>query len=111
MTAKLLKERFLEIQQKFANNENLKNFEEDSKEHRLELLEKNNIEARPVWKPMHMQPLYNEFEYINKNNNDISKKIFECGLCLPSGSSLTAKDQKRVIDIIFSILHRQKPGL
>ena len=69
-------------------------------------LEKNNIEARPVWKPMHMQPLYNGFEYINKNKNDISKKIFECGLCLPSGSNLDKIDQDRIIEIIIDNLSK-----
>ena len=65
-------------------------------------LEKENIEARPVWKPMHMQPLYERCEYITKDSQDISKGLFEQGLCLPSGSNLSISDQNRVIEIILS---------
>jgi len=72
----------------------------------IQELEKNNIEARPVWKPMHMQPLYKKCEYIIGNNNDISKKIFENGICLPSGSNLSKIDQDRIIEIIVGNLSK-----
>ena len=72
----------------------------------IEALEKENIEARPVWKPMHLQPLYQGYKYVTTGKEDVSRRLFEQGLCLPSGSNLTAKDQKRVIDIISSTLHR-----
>ncbi|MBC8485940.1 MAG: DegT/DnrJ/EryC1/StrS family aminotransferase, partial [Bacteroidetes bacterium] len=52
----------------------------------INTLEKENIEARPVWKPMHLQPLYKDCEYISRDSRDISKGLFEQGLCLPSGS-------------------------
>ena len=68
----------------------------------IQALEKENIEARPVWKPMHMQPLYKDCEYITKDSQDISKGLFEQGLCLPSGSNLSISDQNRVIEIILS---------
>ena len=68
----------------------------------IQTLEKENIEARPVWKPMHMQPLYKDYEYITKDSQDISKGLFEQGLCLPSGSNLSISDQNRVIEIILS---------
>lgn len=67
-------------------------------------LEKENIESRPIWKPMHLQPLYNRAEYIMNGTEDISAKLFKIGLCLPSGSSLLEKDQNKIIDIILSLL-------
>jgi len=70
----------------------------------IQTLEKENIEARPVWKPMHMQPLYKDYEYITKDSRDISKELFEQGLCLPSGSNLSINDQNRVIEIILSTI-------
>ena len=66
-------------------------------------LEKENIESRPVWKPMHLQPLYEEFEYFISEKDDISQRLFHNGLCLPSGTSLSNKDQEKIIDIILSI--------
>ena len=67
-------------------------------------LEKENIEARPVWKPMHMQPLYKGYEYITQKDEDVSGKLFEQGLCLPSGSSLTEEEQDRIIDIVLDTI-------
>ena len=71
----------------------------------IQTLEKENIEARPVWKPMHLQPLYKDCEYITKDHLDISKELFEQGLCLPSGSNLCISDQNRVIEIILTVLN------
>lgn len=62
-------------------------------------LQENNIEARPVWKPMHLQPLYEKYDYIPENN-DNAKLLFENGLCLPSGSNMTNEELKKVIDVI-----------
>ncbi|MEB7965755.1 DegT/DnrJ/EryC1/StrS family aminotransferase [Mammaliicoccus sciuri] len=62
-------------------------------------LQENNIEARPVWKPMHLQPLYDKYDYIPENN-DNAKSLFENGLCLPSGSNMTNEELKKVIDVI-----------
>jgi len=70
----------------------------------IQTLEKENIESRPVWKPMHLQPLYRDCKYITNDRRDISKELFEQGLCLPSGSSLSISDQNRVIEIILSTL-------
>jgi len=72
----------------------------------IEALEKENIESRPVWKPMHLQPLYKDCDYISVNNEDVSRKLFENGLCLPSGSNLYMNDQKRIIDIILETLKK-----
>ena len=70
----------------------------------IEALEKENIESRPVWKPMHLQPLYNECVYITADEEDISGKLFENGLCLPSGSNLTEPDQTTVVNIIQRLI-------
>jgi len=66
----------------------------------IKALERENIEARPVWKPMHLQPLYKGCEYVTVGEEDVSHRLFENGLCLPSGSNLSDNDQNRIIDII-----------
>jgi dTDP-4-amino-4,6-dideoxygalactose transaminase len=60
-------------------------------------LELANIESRPVWKPMHLQPV---FDGCRVRGGAVSEKLFERGLCLPSGSSLTPQDRERVVDTI-----------
>jgi dTDP-4-amino-4,6-dideoxygalactose transaminase len=69
---------------------------------RLEL-EKENIETRPLWKPMHLQPV---FEGYPKFVNGISEGLFERGLCLPSGSNLTEEDKGRILKCLFRIFKR-----
>jgi pyridoxal phosphate-dependent aminotransferase EpsN len=54
---------------------------------------------------MHMQPLYETCEYVKSDNRDVSAELFENGLCLPSGSSLSEGDQGRIIDIILSLIN------
>ncbi len=63
----------------------------------MEALEKENIESRPVWKPMHMQPFFEKYEYVG---TDVAGKLFETGICLPSDTKLTDEDLNRVVDII-----------
>ena len=58
-----------------------------------------NIEARPVWKPMHAQPVFQGFESIG---GDVADELFATGLCLPSGSSLSDAQRKRVIDTFLA---------
>ena len=60
-------------------------------------LELGNIESRPVWKPMHLQPVFND---CRMRGGAVSERLFERGLCLPSGSSLTPQDRERVVDTI-----------
>jgi len=60
-------------------------------------LDANNIEARPVWKPMHLQPV---FAGARMFGGSVSERLFRNGLCLPSGSSLSADEQDRVISIV-----------
>jgi dTDP-4-amino-4,6-dideoxygalactose transaminase len=59
-----------------------------------ESLAKDNIECRPLWKPMHLQPIFANFPFYG---NGVSERLFELGLCLPSGSNLTEEDLDRVI--------------
>jgi dTDP-4-amino-4,6-dideoxygalactose transaminase len=66
-------------------------------------LEAQNIEARPLWKPMHLQPLYAGCEAVG---GGVSAHLFEQGLCLPSGSNLSHADQDRVIEIIRRLHQR-----
>jgi pyridoxal phosphate-dependent aminotransferase EpsN len=67
----------------------------------IDNLEAENIEARPVWKPMQLQPLYARFPYYeHEPGNSVSERLFEIGLCLPSGSNLSEAEQERVIDCI-----------
>jgi len=73
-----------------------KKFGADRESVRLRL-EAENIESRPVWKPMHMQPIYSKYESIG---GDVAEFLFEYGLCLPSGSNLTDADLQRISVII-----------
>ncbi|MGD8825124.1 MAG: aminotransferase class I/II-fold pyridoxal phosphate-dependent enzyme [Myxococcales bacterium] len=66
-------------------------------------LEAHNIEARPVWKPMHLQPVYRDCRVIGGN---VATELFDRGLCLPSGSSLSEEDQQRVVEAFL-----ETPGL
>lgn len=67
----------------------------------IENLKKYNIEARRTWKPMHKQPLYsNSKYYAHSERFSVSDYLFEQGLCLPSGSNLSAKEIHRVIDCL-----------
>ncbi|MES2382077.1 MAG: aminotransferase class I/II-fold pyridoxal phosphate-dependent enzyme [Bacteroidota bacterium] len=63
-------------------------------------LEKENIEARPLWKPMHLQPIFEQYPFYGDGTSAL---LFEKGLCLPSGSNLTTDDLKRVVTIIKSL--------
>ena len=70
----------------------------------IKALEGENIESRPVWKPMHMQPLYEKAEYVFNGAVDVSKYFFANGLCLPSGSNLNINDQGKIIGIIRDLI-------
>src|SRR5690606_38478372 len=66
-----------------------------------------NIEARPVWKPMHLQPVFAGCECYG---GMVGEDLFERGLCLPSGSSLSREDQERVIDVVRRCARQEKIG-
>jgi len=58
-----------------------------------------NIETRPLWKPMHLQPVFKDCPYYGEN---IAEELFNQGLCLPSGSNLTNDDKKRIYDVVIN---------
>ena len=63
-------------------------------------LEAQDIEARPVWKPMHLQPVFKGFDVYG---GPVSERLFQTGLCLPSGSTLTDTDRSRVIEAVRNV--------
>jgi pyridoxal phosphate-dependent aminotransferase EpsN len=65
-------------------------------------LEAENIESRPVWKPMHLQPVFAGYEAVG---GQVAEDLFNRGLCLPSGSNLSEADQERVVTVIRNV-HR-----
>jgi dTDP-4-amino-4,6-dideoxygalactose transaminase len=81
----------------------------------LEILAKHNVEGRPIWKPMHMQPIYRMNPFVTANGNgrgqsnayinqggivDVGADIFQRGLCLPSDNKMTEEEQEIIIEII-----------
>lgn len=62
------------------------------------------IEARPVWKPMHQQPVFAGCRHFAHGNTAVSDRIFETGLCMPSGSNMTPGEIARVVDVMRSVL-------
>ena len=58
----------------------------------------HSVESRPAWKPMHLQPAFAGAPVVG---GAVGRRIFETGLCLPSGSNLTAAQQERVIDLVL----------
>lgn len=68
----------------------------------LDALTALNAEGRPIWKPMHLQPIYKNNKFINISNIDTSADIFSRGLCLPSDNKMTPEQQ----DIIIDVIHR-----
>ena len=63
-------------------------------------LDENNIESRPLWKPMHLQPVFKDAPFYG---NGTSERLFEMGLCLPSGPTLTDEDIERVTKVIYNL--------
>jgi len=67
----------------------------------IEALETENIESRPIWKPMHLQPYYEEFDFITlQEQGSIAEDIFNRGVCLPSDTKMTDEDLERVVGVI-----------
>ncbi len=67
-------------------------------------LEEHNIESRPIWKPMHMQPVFEGCDFVSvTDGKSVSQQIFDRGVCLPSDTKMTDEQQKTVIDIIKSL--------
>jgi len=68
-------------------------------------LEAENIESRPVWKPMHMQPVFAGCEVVG---GAVAEDLFEHGLCLPSGTAMSEADQMRVVEVIRTVYNRTR---
>ena len=69
----------------------------------IQALVVENIESRPVWKPMHLQPLFTGCKYFTHGDGEsVADRLFATGVCLPSGSSMTEGEQQRVIDVVRS---------
>jgi pyridoxal phosphate-dependent aminotransferase EpsN len=73
----------------------------------INALAEENIEARPVWKPLHMQPVFEGIKYYSHHENwSVSEELFANGICLPSGSNMTEEEQNRVIDVFFKAIKK-----
>lgn len=76
-------------------------FEKISPKKIIDILDKENIESRPLWKPMHMQPLFKDALVVEDGT---SQRLFENGICLPSGTSMSDNDVERICKLIVSAL-------
>lgn len=75
-----------------------------TREHFRLALETENIDCRPLWKPMHLQPIFGKYPYYGTK---VSETLFENGLCLPSGSNLTDFDRERIKSFVHQIFNEQ----
>lgn len=68
----------------------------------MEALEAENIESRPIWKPMHVQPFFSECDFVTQqvDSRSVSEDIFENGICLPSDTKMSEDDLVRVVQIV-----------
>ena len=73
----------------------------------MKVLNEHNIEARPIWKPMHMQPVFAQNNFISACEKPVDEDIFARGLCLPSDIKMTAEEQDYVIDVIKKCFEQQ----
>ena len=73
----------------------------------MQALEKENIESRPVWKPMHLQPYFRDYDFYShcdpENEQSTAEDIFNRGVCLPSDTKMTEADQQRIINMIKTL--------
>ncbi|MCM1121750.1 MAG: DegT/DnrJ/EryC1/StrS family aminotransferase, partial [Eubacterium sp.] len=68
----------------------------------MDALAEENIESRPIWKPMHLQPVFEKYDFIphNEDGSSVGTDIFNRGLCLPSDIKNTAEDMELIIGIV-----------
>lgn len=69
----------------------------------MDKLNEANVEARPIWKPMHMQPIFADRDFVSVSDRPVGEQIFARGLCLPSDIKMTAEQQEIIIDIVRSM--------
>ncbi|WJH32319.1 aminotransferase class I/II-fold pyridoxal phosphate-dependent enzyme [Paenibacillus sp. CC-CFT747] len=78
----------------------------------LGMMAEENIEARPVWKPLHLQPVFRGARYYTHTEKEnVAERLFERGICLPSGSNMSEPDQTRVIECVLRTLARGRAGV
>ncbi len=77
-------------------------------EYIIDYLKEKNIEARRVWNPMQLQPIFAENDFIKVAEEDVSKKLFERGICLPSDTKMTEEEQRYVIEEIKKAINNTK---
>lgn len=68
----------------------------------IKTLDAHNVESRPIWKPMHMQPVFAGHDFITAGDTAVNEEIFATGLCLPSDIKMTEEEQQYVVDVIKS---------
>lgn len=74
----------------------------------MDAFEKENIESRPIWKPMHLQPVFSEYDFIQADDGKcVSEEIFNRGLCLPSDIKNTDEDMELIIGIVRKLFGRE----
>lgn len=71
----------------------------------MDALDAENIESRPIWKPLHLQPVFAEYDFITADQENVAEDIFERGLCLPSDIKNTDEDMDLIIRIIREVFH------
>ena len=77
-------------------------------DHIMDALEEKNAESRPIWKPMHLQPVFAEYDFIPHNDDEssVGEDIFNRGLCLPSDIKNTAEDMEMIISVVRQCFNR-----
>ncbi len=75
----------------------------------MEALEKEKIESRPIWKPMHLQPIFEKYDFFEENekNSSVAEEIFNHGVCLPSDTKNSSEDMEKIIKIIRDLFERK----
>ena len=79
----------------------MKNINHEKIEDIIRSFSEENIEVRPIWKPMHLQPVFEDASFYYNSQKPISASLFEHGLCLPSGSDLSKNDLNRIIELLI----------
>ena len=79
----------------------MENINHDKIEDIIRSFSEENIEVRPIWKPMHLQPVFEDASFYYNSQKPISASLFEHGLCLPSGSDLSKNDLNRIIELLI----------
>jgi pyridoxal phosphate-dependent aminotransferase EpsN len=73
----------------------------------IRALEAENIESRPVWKPMHLQPVFAGAE---RHGGEVAEDVFRRGICLPSSTNMSDDDQARVVAVVRATVQRARSG-